>query len=198
MLNLARRRVSEAWWDNLLSLANSGDCPVAFEEPDPLLAGSAPELISGLEAELSITLALLFLSNSIIPGKGKSFESIYFDRSLVGWAGNGEVLDFDEDGGNGDAETGEEFDVCSAGWFCWDANTPSLSVLPLVKLVPLSRLMLESVLSLGRPPTLLVRDLRPFWDVLLLNAPLTFPQYPPSFRLGVVSEVILVVSSHSE
>lgn len=84
MLNLARRRVSEAWWDNFLSLPSSGDGPVAFEEPDPLLAGSVPKLISGLEAELSIALALLFLSNSIIPGNGNSFASIYFDRSFAG------------------------------------------------------------------------------------------------------------------
>jgi hypothetical protein len=83
MLNLARRRVSEAWWDNFLSLPGSGDGPVAFEEPDPWLAGSAEELMSGLEAELSVALALLLLSNSIMPGNGNSFESIYFDRSVV-------------------------------------------------------------------------------------------------------------------
>ena len=84
MLNLARRRVSEAWWDSFLSLPSSGDGPVALDEPDPVLAGSAPELISGLEAELSIALALLFLSSSIIPGNGNNFESIYFDMSLAG------------------------------------------------------------------------------------------------------------------
>jgi hypothetical protein len=50
------------------------------------------------------------------------------------------VPPFVEGGGKGDAETGDEFDVCSAGWLCWNANVPSLSVLPLVKLAPLSRL----------------------------------------------------------
>ena len=144
-LNLARRRVSEAWWDSFLSLPNSGDGPAAFEEPDPLLAGSAPEVISGLEAELSIALALLLFSNSIIPGNGNNFESMYFDRSLGAYAGNGEVGPFDEGCGRGDTETGEGFDVCNAGWLCWNANIPSLSVLPLVKLVPLSLLMLDSV-----------------------------------------------------
>jgi len=100
--------------DNFLSLPSSGDGPVAFEEPDPWLARSAPELISGLEAELSIAFALFLLSSSI-PGNGNSFESIYFDRSLVGWAGNGEVPSFVEGNGRGDAETGGEFDVCNAG-----------------------------------------------------------------------------------
>jgi len=105
---------TEAWWDNFLSLPSSGDGPVAFEELDPWLARSAPELISGLEAELSIAFALFLLSSSI-PGNGNSFESIYFDRSLVGWAGNGEVPSFVEGNGGGDAETGDEFDVCNAG-----------------------------------------------------------------------------------
>jgi len=86
-----------------------------LEESDLLLAGSVPELISGLKAELSITLALLLLSNSIIPGNGNNFESIYFARSLVGCVGNGEVLPFVEGGGKGDAETGDKFDIWSAG-----------------------------------------------------------------------------------
>ena len=55
------------------------------------------------------------------------------------------MLPFAEGRGKGDAETGEEFDVCNVGWLCWNAKTPSLSVFPLVKLTPLSRLMLESV-----------------------------------------------------
>ena len=114
-----------------------------------MLIGSSPELISGLEAELSIALALLLLSNSIIPGNGNNFESIYFARSLVGYAGNGEVLPFVEGGGKGYAETGDEFNVWSAGWLRWNANILSLSVLPLVKLTPLSQLILGSVLSLG-------------------------------------------------
>ena len=112
-LNLAMRRVSEAWWVNFMALSNPGARPI--EEADPLLKGSAPELISELEAELSIALALLFLSNSIIPGKGNSFKSIYFDRSPAGCTGNGEPPDFDEGRGKGDAETGEEFDVREIG-----------------------------------------------------------------------------------
>ena len=125
---------------------------VAFEEPDPLLAGSAPELISGLEAELSIALALLLLSNSIISGNRNSFESMYFAGSLVGWAGKGEVPPFAEGSVRGDAETGDKFDICSASCFGWNANIPSLLVLPLVKLAPLSWLILESVLSLSHCP----------------------------------------------
>ena len=166
-----------------------------MEEPDPLLAGSAPELVSGLEAglnlamllsnsiipgngnsleslyfarllagyagngevppflegsgkglgaELGIPLVFLLLSNSIIPGNGNSLESIYFARSLAEYAGNGEVSNFVEGCSKGDGEIGDEFNVCSAGWLCWNANIPSLSGLSLVNLAPLSQLMLRS------------------------------------------------------
>ena len=86
-LNLARRRVSEAWWDNFLSLSNPSGGPVAFDEPDSLLAGPAPGLTSGLEVRLSITLALPLLLN----GNGNNFESGSFAMLLVGWAENGKM-----------------------------------------------------------------------------------------------------------
>ena len=82
MLSFGRR-------GSFLSIPNSIDCPASFDEPDPLLAGSAPGLIPGLKAGLSIAWALFLLSNSINPGNGNNFESVYFDMSLTRWGWRG-------------------------------------------------------------------------------------------------------------
>ena len=69
-----------------------------------------------------------------------------------------------------------------------------LSALGLVRLPPLSRLMLESMFSpCPQVATLLVLDRRPLLDVVLARAPTIFPHAPPMepSRLSGVSGVEL-------
>jgi hypothetical protein len=129
-----------------------------------------------------------------MPGKGNSFAFWYFSRSADEAAGNSDVFG-DRDTTEADADA--DCIITGGGWLATGVVTTStLSVFALVRLAPLSRLTLESVLS-RRVTMLFVRERRPAADPDR-NVPLILSQVlveaPSQFRLPASSQSNSAVS----
>ena len=150
---------------------------------------------SGEEEDGVIPLARRCSSSCLSAGKGNSFESAYLRKSAEA-GGTGERPPAGADCGGSDVIDAEaDTDCMTGGCICCLSNTPApgespFSSLPLLRLAPLSRLTLESVLYLlSRALRLFVRDRRPLLEPVRVNAPFIFSQVlmPSPGRFGVDS-----------